>query len=181
MGLEWIYNRTPTHGAGAMVGTWITHHFWFFVQNNEVQVQYKIYCKDLWGVEGGYSVLCSVPRARAKPGLALIMVAEPCKVEAFDEFIALKECHISRCQHVLENMEAILETHKLKSYIRDFPVSDCVLSRHYFHFGPTTYNRHLTKTRLLKSLVLIWNVDMRQSIHRNEYSLWINMDIVVQL
>ena len=38
----------------ASTGTRIPHHFRFYVQNNELRVQYKIYCTDVWAPEGGY-------------------------------------------------------------------------------------------------------------------------------
>ena len=46
----------------AWTGTRIPHHFWFYVQNNESRVQYKIYCTDVWAPEGRYSAMKSVYR-----------------------------------------------------------------------------------------------------------------------
>ena len=111
-------------GCEVMTGTQIPHHFRFYVQNNEARLQYKIYQKDEWAPEGGYSALRRVPVARAKPKLAEVTPADTREVEALNEFIALKERQCSRGEYMMENRDAIAETHKLKSYLLDFPRQD---------------------------------------------------------
>ena len=109
------------NGHETMIGTSIPHHFWFDVQNNEARLQYKIYQKDEWAPEGGYSTLRRVPTAQAKLKLAEVTPTDTREVEALNKFIALKERQWSRGEHLMENRDAIAETHKLKSYLLDFP------------------------------------------------------------
>ena len=65
-----------------------------------------------------------MPVARAKPKLAEVTPADTREVEALNEFIALKERQCSRGEYVMENIDTIAETHKLKSYLLDFPRQD---------------------------------------------------------
>ena len=46
------------------------------------------------------------------------------RVQALDEFIALKERQINRLVHINENLDAILETEGLKDYILTFSNRD---------------------------------------------------------
>ena len=46
------------------------------------------------------------------------------RMQALDEFIALKERQISRLVYINENLDAILETGWLKDYILTFPNRD---------------------------------------------------------
>ena len=65
-----------------------------------------------------------MPVAQAKPKLAEVTHADTREVEALNEFIALKERQCSRGEYVMENRNAIAETHKLKSYLLGFPRHD---------------------------------------------------------
>ena len=65
-----------------------------------------------------------MPVARAKSKLLEVTSADTREVEALNEFIALKERQCSRGEYVMENRDAIAETHKLKSYLLDFPQQD---------------------------------------------------------
>ena len=87
-------------------------------------MQYKIYCTDVWALEGGYSAIKSVPATRAKPRLSAVLHVDPREVQALEEFIALKERQINRLVRVDKNLDAILETEWLKDYILTFSNRD---------------------------------------------------------
>ena len=112
-GLHWNYLHS---GRDAMTDTRISHHFRFYVQNNEGRLQYKIYQKDEWAPSGGYSTLRRVPATRAKPKVAEVTPADTREVEALNEFITWMERQCQCGEHLMENRDAIAEAHKLKSY-----------------------------------------------------------------
>jgi hypothetical protein len=107
---DWSKFITPYLRADAFVGINQPHHFQFYMQDNRPHVQYKPYARSpKWLLEHGYVFLDGIPLAREEVPLAPVLQADARELKALEEFIMLKERHISRHMNVEKCLEAIEE------------------------------------------------------------------------
>jgi hypothetical protein len=122
---DWKSFITPYLRADGFIGTSQPHHFRFYMDGNIPRVQYKMYSRSpTWKPDVDYECLDAMPSIRLLVGLAAILDAKPRDIKVLEDYIDLKERHITRHQNVEQNIEAIFETKWLIAYLKEFPTRD---------------------------------------------------------
>lgn len=122
---DWKKFISPHLRKDAFVGISQPHHFRFYVQEGEAHVQYKPYARSpLWLPPTGYVCFETIPSVHSKPDLAEVSQADDRELKALEDYILLKERQILRQTNVERNLEAIEETSKLITYLKEFPKRD---------------------------------------------------------